>query len=87
MDIKPGQLRGETYHARKGVLRHAFRYKLDYIICDLDAPGDLPGLFSLNARNLFSIAHKDHGGPPGDGVGTPWVRAQLRARLKRGSEH
>lgn len=69
-------LRGTTFHGRKGAVKNAFRYGIDYVL--LDAGGSTgPRLFSRNARNLFSLHDADHGGAPGAGNGAGWVRAVL----------
>jgi uncharacterized protein len=70
------RIRGETFHGRKGAVKNAFRYSVDYLMLDPDrATG--PRLFSRNARNLISVHDVDHGGAPGQGRGTAWVREVL----------
>lgn len=69
-------IRGETFHGRKGVVKNAFRYTVDYVMCAPDhAVG--PRLFSRNRGNLTSLHDIDHGGPKGQGRGTAWVREVL----------
>ncbi len=69
-------IRGETFHGRKGPVRNAFRYTVDYVMLEPDhAVG--PRLFSRNRGNLTSVHDSDHGGPPGQGRGTLWVREVL----------
>ncbi|MBD0866355.1 MAG: DUF1365 domain-containing protein [Rhodobacteraceae bacterium] len=65
---------GQTFHGRKGSIKNAFRYSVDYVL--LDAEGLLcgPGLFSRNGRNVTSVRDIDHGGAPGQGRGSAWVR-------------
>jgi len=69
---------GQTYHARKGAVANRFRYGVDYLLLDPDdAQG--PALFRRNRAGLVSVHDTDHGGPPGLGRGTPWVRDVLAA--------
>ena len=71
-------VRGVTYHGRKGRVANAFRYSVDYVLCDPDrAVG--PRLFSRNRRNLTALHDRDHGGPPGLGRGVAWARDVLTA--------
>ncbi|OSP55024.1 DUF1365 domain-containing protein [Pseudoruegeria sp. SK021] len=69
---------GETFHSREGAIRNAFRYSVDFCLLDPDQPGG-PSLFSRNRRNLTSLYDSDHGGAPGKGRGTAWVREVLAA--------
>lgn len=66
----------ETFHGRKGAVRNAFRYSVDYLLLDPDQI-EAPALFSRNRRNLMSLHDTDHGGPPGQGRGAPWAREVL----------
>ncbi|MCE8510463.1 DUF1365 domain-containing protein [Ruegeria pomeroyi] len=68
----------QTYHARQGTLKNAFRYGVDYILTDMGAGA--PPLLSRNRFNLFSIHDRHHGGPRGNGQGVAWFRDQLRQR-------
>jgi uncharacterized protein len=69
-------IRGETFHGRKGAVSNRFRYAVDYVLLDpVTATG--PRLFGRNRRNLTAVYDADHGGPPGQGQGVVWVRAQL----------
>ncbi len=68
---------GVTFHGRKGGIENAFKYGVDYVVFDPEADVATPGLFSRNKRNLASLFDSDHGGPPKDGIGAPWVRAVL----------
>lgn len=73
-------IRGHTVHARKGGPDNRFRYGVDYVLFDAEAPAPRrPRLFSRNGRNLASVRDRDHGGPPGKGRGATWVREQLDA--------
>ena len=68
----------QTYHARRGATKNAFRYGVDYVLTDLTTGA--PPLLSRNRFNLFSIHDRHHGGPRGDGRGIAWFREQLRQR-------
>ncbi|WP_212523040.1 DUF1365 domain-containing protein [Actibacterium sp. MT2.3-13A] len=71
-------IRGVTFHGRRGAVRHAFRYGVDYVLLDAEeAAPRAPRLFSRNGRNLFAVFDRDHGGPRGAGRGAAWVRALL----------
>ena len=72
------RIAAQTTHARRGTIRHAFRYHVDYmILCPETA---LPrALFSIDRLNLTSFHSRDHGGPRGQGRGAAWVREVLLA--------
>lgn len=71
-------IRGETFHGRKGPVHNAFRYTVDYLMLEPDhAVGPL--LFSRNRANLTAVHDRDHGGAPGQGRGTAWVREVLQS--------
>jgi DUF1365 family protein len=70
---------GQTWHGRRGETKNAFRYSIDYVLCDAEARVKAPALFSRNARNLVSLQDRDHGGPPGEGRGAAWVRHVMQA--------
>ncbi|RGP36208.1 DUF1365 domain-containing protein [Pseudotabrizicola alkalilacus] len=72
-------IHGETFHGRKGAVRNSFRYTVDYVALDAEAPVRGPSLFSRNRRNLTALWDTDHGGPPGQGRGAVWVREVLAA--------
>lgn len=69
-------IRGETFHGRKGPVQNAFRYSVDYVALEPDTARG-PALFSRNRANLTALHDGDHGGPPGQGRGTAWVREVL----------
>jgi uncharacterized protein len=72
------RVRAETFHGRKGPVKNAFRYSVDYVLLDPDrATG--PGLFGRNRGNLMSVQDSDHGGMPGQGRGLVWAREVLAA--------
>lgn len=68
---------GVTTHTRRGTLKNAFRYSVDYVLLDPEAPVQTPGLFSRNRRNLAAVHDRDHGGPIGAGQGALWARQVL----------
>lgn len=70
---------GQTYHGRRGVVRNAFRYSIDYVILDAEADISGPSLFSRNGGNLTSLQDRDHGGVRGDGQGAQWMRDVMDA--------
>lgn len=78
-------LGGETFHGRKGGLANSFRYRVDYVLLDPETARG-PGLFGLNRGNLTSVWDSDHGGAPGAGTGTAWVRQVLAAHGLPGGE-
>lgn len=65
---------GQTWHGRKGGIKNAFRYSVDYVLLDAEAPVTGPSLFSRNGGNLVSLHDRDHGGAPKQGIGAAWVR-------------
>ncbi len=73
-------IRGVTFHGRRGGVENTFRYGVDYILIDTEASQKAPRLFSRNRANLTSLWDSDHGGAPGQGRGTAWVREILTAR-------
>lgn len=79
MNDWPEHVRGHTTHARRGVVGHAFRYSVDYVLIDPEATA-APLLFSRNAFNLFSVNDRNHGGPPLAGRGVRWAREVFAAR-------
>ena len=74
---------GETYHGRRGAVRNAFRYSIDYVLCDAEAAVNGPRLFARNGVGLMSLQDSDHGGPPKAGRGAAWVRDVLAAHQVR----
>ncbi|SEP56129.1 hypothetical protein SAMN05428995_10165 [Loktanella sp. DSM 29012] len=70
---------GQTYHGRKGAVKNAFRYSIDYVMCDAEADVTGPGLFGRNRRGLMSLWDADHGGVVQQGSGAAWVRQTLAA--------
>lgn len=76
--VTPYLMSGHTWHGRKGAVKNAFRYGVDYVLIDAEKPLRTPRLFARNARALAAIYDSDHGGPPGQGRGAAWVRDMLR---------
>lgn len=68
---------GQTFHGRKGAIRNAFRYSIDYVLLDAEADVGGPRLFGRNRRGIASVHDSDHGGTPGAGRGAVWVREVL----------
>ena len=75
---------GVTYHGRKGEVTNAFRYSVDYMLLDAEAPVTTPSLFARNGRSLMALDDIDHGGPPKDGRGAAWVRDVLQSHQVTG---
>ena len=74
----PEHIAGTTTHARRGAVSNAFRYRVDYVLIDPEAPSKL-ALFSRNAFNLASVHDKNHGGPPKAGRGLAWAKEVFSA--------
>ncbi|MFN2305467.1 MAG: DUF1365 domain-containing protein [Paracoccaceae bacterium] len=68
---------GETYHGRRGAVKNAFRYGIDYVLLTAEGPVSGPSLFARNKGALMSLQDSDHGGPPKAGRGAAWVRDVL----------
>ena len=67
---------GHTYHARRGEIKNAFRYSVDYLLHDFQkTPGTW--LFSFDRFNLWSLRTADHGGMPKSGKGVKWFEQIL----------
>lgn len=67
-------VRGHTYHGRRGGVKNAFRYAVDYVLVEPEAAQPAPALFSRNRGNLTSLHDSDHGGAPKAGKGATWAR-------------
>ena len=74
----PELVAATTWHGRTGAVRHAFRYRTDFVIIDPEAPAEAP-LFGRNRRAVASVHDRDHGGLPGKGEGAPWARRAFAA--------
>lgn len=75
----PDHIAGTTTHSRRGGIKNAFRYGVDYVLIDPAARRG-PWLFSRNRFNLASVHDRDHGGPLHDGRGAGWARDILAER-------
>ncbi len=71
-------IQAHTYHARRGSLKNAFSYGVDYVLSDLGT--DQPRLFSRNRFNLWSLLDRHHGGARNEGRGVAWFRDILSER-------
>ncbi|MEM7193123.1 MAG: DUF1365 family protein, partial [Pseudomonadota bacterium] len=80
MATRIDHIAGVTFHGRKGAVKNAFSYSVDYILLDAEAELRRPWAFGRNAGGLFSVQDGDHGGPPGKGRGAAWVRDVLAER-------
>ncbi len=78
MTRAPEHIRGVTFHGRKGETQNAFRYSVDYVLVDAEEEQRGPSLFRRNKSGVFSLHDSDHGGMPGAGRGTGWVREVLK---------
>lgn len=78
MSARVDHIDGVTFHGRKGALENAFRYSIDYVLLDAEAPTLCgPSLFARNRRGLVALFDCDHGGAPKSGSGAEWVREVL----------
>lgn len=77
MSLGVDHIAGATFHGRKGGVENAFRYSIDYVALDAEAPVRGPRLFGRNGRGIASLHDSDHGGPPKSGRGAVWVREVL----------
>lgn len=71
-------IQAKTHHARRGALKNAFTYGVDYVLTDLGPAA--PRLISRNRFNLWSIWDHRHGGPRDAGRGVDWFRSILQER-------
>lgn len=77
-------IKGVTTHTRRGAIRNAFRYSVDFVMLDLEADpkgagGKTPLLFSRNRFNLAAVHDRDSGGALKQGQGSGWARDVLAA--------
>ncbi|MGC1505904.1 MAG: DUF1365 domain-containing protein [Sulfitobacter sp.] len=77
---------GQTFHGRKGAVTNAFRYSIDYVLCDAEAELQTPALFGRNTGGVASLQDVDHGGAPKHGAGAKWVRQVLQEHQITGVE-
>lgn len=76
--MKTEHIQAQTYHARRGSLRNAFRYGVDMVLTDLGE--NTLWTLSRNKFNLWSIWDRDHGGPRRSGRGSIWFKEILESR-------
>ncbi|MGZ9811492.1 DUF1365 domain-containing protein [Pseudoroseicyclus sp. H15] len=77
--MKPELIFGATTHARRGEVAHAFRYRVDFVLIDVEETR-APWLFSRRRPGLVSVRDVDHGGERGRGRGAAWAREACAAR-------
>ncbi len=70
---------GQTFHGRRGAIKNAFRYSIDYVLLNAEVAPAAPRLFARNAGAVMSLHDSDHGGAPRAGRGAVWVREVLAA--------
>lgn len=74
--MKTEHIQALTTHARRGRIKNAFRYRVDYVLTPL--PMQSPALLAENRFNLWSLHDQNHGGERGNGQGANWFREVLR---------
>ena len=77
MNTHVDHIDGVTFHGRKGAISNAFRYSVDYVLLDAEAPVRGPSFFARNGRGITALDDLDHGGSPKEGRGAAWVRDVL----------
>lgn len=77
--MKTEHIQGVTFHGRRGALKNAFRYGVDFVLYSFDGH-DAPALLSRNHFNLWSVWDRRHGGVRGGGTGEAWFRDELQKR-------
>lgn len=74
-------IQARTTHARRGAIRNAFAYGVDFVLVEPDAPSrDWPRAIARNRFALWSLHDRHHGGERGKGEGAAWFRRVLAAR-------
>jgi DUF1365 family protein len=73
--MKTEHIAAQTSHARRGALKNAFRYGVDYVLIAPESA--TPALLSRNRFNLWSVRDHHHGGERGAGQGADWFRQVL----------
>lgn len=68
-----------TFHARRGAIRNAFDYGVDFLLVDLPLATS-PRFLSANRFNLWHIDDRNHGGERGNGRGVDWFHDVLAER-------
>ncbi|MBO9474257.1 DUF1365 domain-containing protein [Shimia sp. R10_1] len=73
-------IQGHTTHARRGQLKNAFRYGVDFVLTDLSEQDTRLAVLSRNRFNLWSVWDHNHGGVRGAGSGVSWFKDVLLER-------
>ena len=68
-------IKARTHHARRGGIKNAFSYSVDYVLTDLGEPG--MWVISRNRFNLWSVWDRRHGGALNEGQGVAWFNRVL----------
>ncbi|MEX1146905.1 MAG: DUF1365 domain-containing protein [Sphingomonadales bacterium] len=80
---EPGLFVGDVIHTRIKPVRHRLRYRVFYLLLDVDDPAGGLRVLSHNRFNLFTFRDRDHGGGE-DAPLRHWVDAEMtRAGLAR----
>ena len=75
-----------TWHGREGNLENAFKYKVGFVLLDLDNIMESPALFSRTSGKFFGVLDSDYGGHPGAGRSSQWVREVVADHGLKGVE-
>lgn len=73
-------IQGVTTHTRRGSIRNAFRYSVDFVLLEPEADQPKPHLLGRNRFNLAAVYDRDHGGVIAKGDGAAWARRVLRGQ-------
>ncbi|MEP2530381.1 DUF1365 domain-containing protein [Shimia sp.] len=73
--MKLEHIQARTLHVRRGALKNAFSYSVDYVLTDFGV--ETPLLLSRNHFNLWSLRDNRHGGVRGSGRGLRWFKEIL----------
>lgn len=73
-------IQGVTTHTRRGSIRNAFRYSVDFVLLEPEADQPKPYLLGRNRFNLAAVYDRDHGGVIAKGDGAAWARRVLRGQ-------
>jgi len=71
----PGIYIGTVVHSRMKPVRHHLKYRVFYLLLDVDNPNGGLRLLSRNRFNLFSFHDSDHGS--GSGTVRDWVETEM----------
>ena len=71
-------IQAKTRHARRGAVKNAFTYGVDFVFTDMGATPPWP--ISRNRFNLWSLNDIHHGGARGAGRGLMWFQQVLAAQ-------